>query len=283
LAALPVVWWRLARAFRAVDVVQVHDLRGVILGAPAAVLARRKLVVHVHARSRAWRVASFVLIRASVPVIAPSRRFAAAWAGSLVGRVVELPNPVAAAPASVEGAVPLVVALSRLHPDKGISDLLDAMDILAERGIAVQLVVAGADAPGWEQYGAALRARAAASGHTTMPGNVADVSTVLSGAWVFVHPSLHEALPMAVLEAAACGLPVVATDVGGVADVVEDGVTGLLVAPSDPVALADALERLLVAPDERRRYGRAARAKVAEQFSHARFAAVLRETYAVAR
>jgi glycosyltransferase involved in cell wall biosynthesis len=71
-----------------------------------------------------------------------------------------------------------------------------------------------------------------------------DSAEVLGGFDVFVQPSLYESQGLAILEAMAAGVPVVATDVGGVRDAVRDGETGLLVPPSDPRALAEAIARL---------------------------------------
>jgi glycosyltransferase involved in cell wall biosynthesis len=68
-------------------------------------------------------------------------------------------------------------------------------------------------------------------------------------------PSLHEGLPYTLLEAMALGKPVIASRVGGLAEVIEDGITGILVQPGDPVALADAIQRLVAAPSLRMRLG----------------------------
>jgi glycosyltransferase involved in cell wall biosynthesis len=80
-----------------------------------------------------------------------------------------------------------------------------------------------------------------------------------------VNPADVEGLPIALLEAMSLGKPVVATAVGGVPDVIEDGVEGLLVAPADPEALATGVDRLLGEPDLRHRLGEAARTAVASR------------------
>jgi len=89
----------------------------------------------------------------------------------------------------------------------------------------------------------------------------------LRSADVLLHSSLSEGVPTVVLEAMACELPVVVTDVGGVREAVTDGVKGLLVPPRDPAALADALERLWLDPDLRARLGRAGRERVLREFT----------------
>jgi glycosyltransferase involved in cell wall biosynthesis len=100
----------------------------------------------------------------------------------------------------------------------------------------------------------------------TFTGVRADVPKILAALDLFVLPSLWEGMPNAVLEAMAAGLPVVATAVGGTPEVVMDGVTGLLVPPQDPSALAQAIERLLRDPDLRRTMGRAGRRRVEQHF-----------------
>jgi len=99
-----------------------------------------------------------------------------------------------------------------------------------------------------------------------LAGGRDDVAAVLARADVFVLSSTSEGLPLSILEAMAAGLPVVASSVGGVPEAVEDGATGLLVPPRDPVRLAAALERLLVDPALRRRLGSNGRERVREHF-----------------
>lgn len=96
---------------------------------------------------------------------------------------------------------------------------------------------------------------------------------------VVVLSSLNEGTPVSVIEAMAAGRPVVATRVGGVADVVQDGVTGLLVPPRDPSAMAGAIIRLLGDADERRRMGTAARRSVVSRFAAARMTCDMETLY----
>ena len=99
-----------------------------------------------------------------------------------------------------------------------------------------------------------------------LAGERDDVGELLAAADLFVLSSRSEGLPLSILEAMAAGLPVVASDVGGVPELVVDGETGLLVPPGDPHALAAAIDRLLDDPDLRRRLGAAGRLRVSEQF-----------------
>ena len=100
------------------------------------------------------------------------------------------------------------------------------------------------------------------------------------GADIVVVPSLSEAFGMATVEAMACGLPVVATDAGGLPEVVVDGETGLLVRRNDPRGLADALVRLAGDEQLRRRLGAAGRSRVEQLFSYDRIAVEVEELYA---
>ena len=97
-------------------------------------------------------------------------------------------------------------------------------------------------------------------------GERSDVADLLARADVFVLSSTSEGLPVSILEAMAAALPVVASSVGGVAEAVDEGETGFLVPPRDPVLLAAALERLLDDSTLRRRLGANGRERVREHF-----------------
>ena len=164
---------------------------------------------------------------------------------------------------SFEGA-PVIGAVGRFSEEKGHRYLLEAMARLRETLPEARLVLVG--------YGALegdLRSRAAGlglDGTVTFAGE-RDSSEVLRSFDVFVQPSLYESQGIAILEAMAAGVPVIATEVGGVGDAVRNEVTGLLVPPADPDALASAVVRLAgdrVLSD--RLSGEAARA-VRERFS----------------
>ena len=100
-----------------------------------------------------------------------------------------------------------------------------------------------------------------------LPGARADIGALLQSFSVFVLPSLAEGTPVSMLEAMASGLPVVASNVGGIPEVVDDGVQGLLVPVGDADALAQALARYVQDPDVRAAHGKAARTRVLERYS----------------
>jgi glycosyltransferase involved in cell wall biosynthesis len=179
----------------------------------------------------------------------------------------------------------LVLAFGRMVPKKGFEHLVDAMPSLLERQPAARLLLGG----GGVLYDE-LRARADALGvgpAVVMPGRIAwtDVPSYLAAADVCVLPSVTDAkgnvdgLPNVALEAMAAGKPLVATRVGGLPDVIEDGRNGLLVEPGAPGALADAVGRLLASPDEARRLGAEARRRVEARLSWSAVAAEVVELY----
>ena len=113
-------------------------------------------------------------------------------------------------------------------------------------------------------------------------GSRSDIHALLAAADFFVLPSDVEGLPMAVLEAMAHGLPVVATAVGGIPEVITDGREGLLVPPGDAAALARAIQRLLTSSEMRLRLGDAARDRVSKEFSLETMANRYQQIYAEA-
>jgi glycosyltransferase involved in cell wall biosynthesis len=180
-------------------------------------------------------------------------------------RCVVVPNPVEvpARAAPLDGAPPTVLFLGLVAHSKGVADLAQAWPGVRNAVPDARLVVAGS---GDELD--ALRARFDAES-VVFPGWIggAEKEAWLQRAWAFVLPSHREALPMAILESMAWGVPVVATRVGGVPLAVRDGETGLLVEPRDVAALERALVALLRDDALRRRMGRAGRQRAIELFS----------------
>jgi glycosyltransferase involved in cell wall biosynthesis len=158
----------------------------------------------------------------------------------------------------------LLAVVGRLTAQKCQADLLRAVAYLKAQGRPVSCLLVG-DGPDRDAL-AALAGRLAIEEAIIFTGTRSDVPDVLAALDVAVLCSIWEGLPLAVMEYMAAGAPIVATAVGGVPELIDDGVHGLLVPPSDPVALAGAITRLL---DDRRlaqRLGAAGRARQHAEF-----------------
>lgn len=182
------------------------------------------------------------------------------------------------APAQGDGGH--VVFVGRLDPVKGVTLLLEAFAALRARHPGARLTVAGDGG-----IRARLEARAKALGlaeAVRFPGYLDEgqVADLLATADMLVLPSFAEGLPVVLMEALAARIPVIATQIAGVPELVEDGVTGLIVPPGDVVALEAAISRLLSDPDLRARMGAAGRAKVEAEHDIAHEAAWLAELFA---
>jgi glycosyltransferase involved in cell wall biosynthesis len=167
----------------------------------------------------------------------------------------------------------LVTFTGRLLRGKGLEVLVDALADLTPRVPGARLVLVGCGRGQALDVEDALRAQVAARSqtqHVVFAGRVENVPDWLRASDAFAFPSFFEAMPLAVLEAAACGLPCIASRVGGVPDVIEDGVSGWLVEPGDRQGLASALEQALTWPEVAARYGAAARAAIVERFAFGR-------------
>jgi glycosyltransferase involved in cell wall biosynthesis len=166
-----------------------------------------------------------------------------------------------------ERDVPVVVSVGRLAPQKDITTLVRALAEL-DRG-SYRAVIAGSG-PDADLVASEVE-RLQLSDSIDLLGLRDDVSEILASADVFVLSSIYECLPISVLEAMAAGLPVVATGVGGVPELVVEGETGFVVRPRDAEALAAALRRVLANGELRRRLGEAARARMENQFGVEKF------------
>ena len=163
----------------------------------------------------------------------------------------------------------LIGNVARLDKVKDHEGLIFAFKLLREKAgknnASARLIIAG-EGP---QRGELERqiARLGLTETVRLLGNRGDVAHLLAECDVFALSSIAEGMPLTLMEAMAAGLPVVATDVGGVASVVEAGVTGTLVPAGDPHALAEALSAYVADENLRRQHGKAGCARVAAQFS----------------
>jgi glycosyltransferase involved in cell wall biosynthesis len=165
----------------------------------------------------------------------------------------------------------VVGAACRLVDIKGLSDLIRAMALLSSEFLNLQLEIAG-DGPELanleEEVG-----RLSLTGLVRFLGWQRDLGPIFRSWDIFAMPSLTEGFPMAALEAMAEGLPIVATNVGGLPELIEDGQTGYLVPPSDVEALAKGLRALILDPRRRQEMGTAGWRRTREHFSVERMVA----------
>ena len=171
----------------------------------------------------------------------------------------------------------LIIQVARLSPIKDHATAIRALKIAARRIGAMRLALVG---DGRESE--VLRRLVVQEGmesRVRFLGLRTDVPRLLAAADIFLLSSLSEAAPLSVMEAMAAGLPVVATRVGGVDELVVDGLTGLLAPAGDPTALAEAMIRLVESPGLLRRMGRAGRERAHATFSEARMHGRYRAIY----
>jgi glycosyltransferase involved in cell wall biosynthesis len=187
------------------------------------------------------------------------------------------PGPAVRQELGLPAEVRLIGLVGRLdHWAKGHKELFEAMASLKER-YPVQALIVGGGRREAEMRELAAGLNLAAQAHFL--GQRRDVPDLLQAMDIFVLPSYSEGVSLALLEAMAAGLPVIATAVGGTPEVVTDGVTGLLIPPRDPEALTGALERLLADPAWARALGNKAREYVREHFSLERLGREINEIY----
>jgi glycosyltransferase involved in cell wall biosynthesis len=161
------------------------------------------------------------------------------------------------------------LAIGRLDVQKDYPTMLRAMAATSTAHPETRLLIAG-EGPLRADLDA-LRNQLSLSERVTFLGKRHDIPALLQAADAYVMSSAWEGLPMVLLEAAASGLPIVATDVGGNREIVQDGVSGLLVPPGDPAALAKAMQQLMAMPEAtRRQMGEAGRRHVQQHYDLAR-------------
>ncbi|MBW7852388.1 MAG: glycosyltransferase family 4 protein [Rhodospirillales bacterium] len=176
---------------------------------------------------------------------------------------------------------PVAALVARMLWDKGVGEAVEAADILRRDGAGVRVVLVGRPDPDNPRAVPTQTLRQwNDGGRLEWWGHRDDVAAVWAEAHMAILPTTYgEGLPKCLLEAAACGRPLIATDAPGCRELVEDGVTGLLVPPRDPAALAAAVRRLAEDADLRRQLGAAARRAVVERFSDAVIVGEVMELY----
>lgn len=187
-----------------------------------------------------------------------------------------------------DGSV-VIGTVGNLNPSKGHEYLIRAALVIRERRRDAAVRIMGAHSPAHAEYEAALRAEVSEHGldvdgmlEITDPGS--DVPRLMPALDVFVLTSVprSEGVPTVILEAMACGIPVVASDVGAVSEIVENGVTGFVVPARSPEATAAAVLRLLDDAGTRRAMGQQARQRALERYDLRSLAAIHHGAYQLA-
>jgi glycosyltransferase involved in cell wall biosynthesis len=282
-AVLRSIWrtFRLLRRER-FDVVHTHGTVIGVIGRVAAWLARTPVVVHqVHGfhhhanmkatgrwmsirveRVMAWLTDELLFQNPADIETCVASRIAPRRKLTLIGNGIQLDAYGNGTLPSNEP--PIVLAVARFEPVKNHAMLLEAARRLKERGVVFVLQLAGDG-----ETRSACEAQVREQGLTDVVrflGYRDDIPALTAGADVCVLTSIKEGMPRAILEAAASGRPMVATDVVGNADALADGVAGYLVPLGDASALADRIAELLADPEKRRTIGRQARAHAEAHF-----------------
>lgn len=175
----------------------------------------------------------------------------------------------------------IVLTVARFVPAKGFAELARAAAQVVRERAGVHFIWVAPALTGEESVlSSALVAHYGLEGHVTLLGFQADVATLYAAADLLVHPSHREGVPRVLLEAAATGLPIVATDIAGNREIVRDGVTGSLVPVRDADALAAAILRLLADRELATRLAEAARADVRRRYGQLAFADRVARVYA---
>jgi glycosyltransferase involved in cell wall biosynthesis len=280
----PALAWRVRRELRRLrpDVVHTHLVHGDVYGALGA--ARAALVSTKHNDDR-FRLGLFRFVERSltrragrvIAITEALRRFCVDGVGLPAAKleVVHYGLDTLPEPWGESNEVPLpedariLLCVSRLVEQKGVDVAVRALEVIRERHPDAVLVVLG-EGP--------ERSRLAGEG-VYLPGRVGDVAAWYRRAELLVHPARWEGFGLALLEAMLAGKPVVATRVSSAPEIVADGVTGLLVPPDDPVALAEAAASLLADPARAAAMGQAGLARAQRDFSVAKMAEGTAEVY----
>ena len=295
---------RLARhiARRRIDIVHAYSFYGNLFAVPPARLAGVPVVI--------------ASIRDRAPYLTPMQKRAQRWAcqfadcvlvnamavkewligeGYDASKIVVIPNGVelnrfervagAESPFRALGVpegAPVVLVVSRLNPLKGLESFLEAAALVSRDIPSARFVIVGDTNPNERPYWSILTNLTGTLGLTErvmFAGLRRDVPQLLAAATVSVMPSLNEALSNVLLESMAAGAPLVATRVGGTPEAIDDGVSGLLVPPGDPVMMARAIADLLTDSVKARRLGVAARQAINERFSMERMVTATEQLY----
>jgi glycosyltransferase involved in cell wall biosynthesis len=224
-----------------------------------------------------WKLTGWLMDQRSVLALVPSKAIGAKWA-PYIGphkqvlidyHIKDLPSAADAPAFKPAGAFHLVLAGS-LNPQKGQMDAIDAMGRLHTRNVHLHLFGTGG-----RGYSARLRARADTLGlneQVHFHGHVDGVGARLQKANAILITSRCEGLGRITIEAMRSGVPIVATNAGGIPELIESGRTGILYPPGDAAALAEAIEHLIASPQYAAGLGAAAKQWASQRYGAAQFA-----------
>lgn len=269
---------------RSIDIVHMHTSHAHTLGVAAARLSRRALTVvarrvdfsiYRHALSLSgvkyrYGVDRYVAISRAIRDVLvkdgiSGKRIEVVHSGIDLGRFAGVSGKHLREELGLEPGAPVVGCVAHFAWHKALEYLVDAAPLIAEDIPGSRVVIVGEGSLEEE-----IKDRAAESGadrHITFTGFRKDVPELLDMFDVFVMPSVMEGLCTSILDALAMRKPVVASQVGGIPEIIEDGVTGLLIPPRDPAALAAAVARVLGDPELARKLAERGRKKVEDAFS----------------
>lgn len=269
---------RLCRRFRP-DVLVAHGFSEHLWGRYAGLLARVPHLVHVEHNTRErytrWRLAQTRwLARRTSRIVGCSEgvRLRLLEMGMPAERTIAIPNGIRLEPFAAAAAVdfaqraPGIVMVARYSKQKDHATLLRAVALLRERGLQPDVWLAGGGKALHRKPIEKLAAELGLAKQVHVLGVVRDVPQRLMAQRICVLSTHYEGMPLALIEGMAAGCAVVGSAVPGVREVIRDGEDGHLVPESDPVALADVLERLLHEPAHAERLARAARQAAVERF-----------------
>jgi glycosyltransferase involved in cell wall biosynthesis len=295
-------FWELCRKEK-FDLVATHTSKGGFLGRIAARLARVPHIVH-HAHGFSFRrplsplaIRYFLALERIaaksgdliIAVNEHQRRMAVELGVEAAEKTCTIPNGIDLSPfghadrdairrkLGFDSSAVLIGAVGRMEAPKGFPYLLRAIPEVVRSIPSAQFIIAGDGELRPELENEARRAGIADRAHFI--GFQRDVPDLLAGLDIFTQPSLWEGLPISLIEALAAGKPIVATDIEGNREIVDDGRTGLIVPPGDSRALAAAIVSLASDPARAKRLGRSARTAALERFSERRMVRQVLSTY----
>ena len=272
-------------------IVQTHELKANLYGRLAAKLAHIPIIIGTiwtlkdtapsplrRLRDRCLHPFSKILDRQSDKVVTSSNAIRREWDETLASPLYEtIYTPCnldrnLTVPADKPGISMTVMndkkirigLVSRLSEEKGIQYLLQAIPLIAKQFPDFEIYVAGEG--GYRKQLESLAETLRAVSYVKFLGHVSDVRAFLQHLDLFVQPSRSESLGVAIMEAMSVGLPVVATNVGGIPEIIEDKVSGILVPPCNPDLLAKSIVSLCCDHETRKRMGANGKKMVAQKF-----------------